>query len=453
MNTFRVLKTAVTDVAATTTQPGATTAARTGVLNLSKGFTVQTPNFLAPTSRGVVPHISPDNFERNTGVEGVFVALEDFIEKAPQRIPPLYTYPSTLRSFISLPSSAFLLLSARRSPNITCPKANSDANLSILTSVGFRDLPIKDYVSAVIRLEPDIVLGIADIANTVSPGKNRVQKMVNRTVKWLDELLGSVYAGGSSSGGGDNNSTDEKDTVKKLPAVFAPILPLEKERQRFYLSHLVENVEKLSGLVFTTNESVDVVPEELAGLPKLQSDVVGGPHQVLEMVERGVDLFNVGFVGTMTDAGIALHFSFSADEVMDNGGKDKLDLATDMWDVKFATDLSPLEEGCDCYTCKTHHKAYIRHCLEAKEMTAWVLLQIHNLKVVERFFGGVRRSIEEGWWEKGRSGFEVKYTREMPVGTGLGPRLRGYQYKSVGGEGKLNEPAYRSLDSGDEDGL
>ncbi|KAK6514024.1 hypothetical protein TWF506_008451 [Arthrobotrys conoides] len=448
MNTFRVLKTAVTDVAATSTaQPGATTAARTGVLNLSKGFTVQTPNFLAPTSRGVVPHLSPDNLERNTGVEGVFVALEDFIEKSPQRIPPLYTYPSTLRSFISLPASTFLLLSPRRSPNITCPKANSDINLSILTSVGFRDLPIKDYVSAVIRLEPDIVLGVSDIANTVSPGKNRVQKMANRTEKWLDELLGKVYAGGE-------DSTDGKgDTPKKLPAVFAPILPLEKERQRFYLNHLVENIEKLSGLVFTTIESVDVVPEELAGLPKLQSDVVGGPHQVLEMVGRGVDLFNVGFVGIMTDAGIALHFKFSADDEVVKTDGDKLELATDMWDARFATDVSPLEDGCDCYTCKTHHRAYIRHCLEAKEMTAWVLLQIHNLKVVERFFGNVRRSIEEGWWERGRSGFEVKYKRDMPVGTGLGPRLRGYQYKSVGGEGKLNEPAYRSLDSGDEDGL
>ncbi|KAK6339378.1 hypothetical protein TWF718_008797 [Orbilia javanica] len=445
MNTFRVLKTAVTDVAATTAQPGATTA-RTGVLNLSKGFTLQTPNFLAPTSRGVVPHLSPDNLEKNTGVEGVFVALEDFIEKAPQRVPPLYTYPSTLRSFISLPTSTFLLLSPRRSPSITCPKANSDANLSILTSVGFRDLPIKDYVSAVIRLEPDIVLGITDIANTVSPGKNRVQKMVNRTEKWLDELLGRVYAG-------DNAITDEKNGGK-LPAVFAPILPLEKERQRLYLTYLVENVEKLSGLVFTAAESVDVIPQELEGLPKLQSDVTGGPHQVLEMIGRGIDLFNVGFVGTMTDAGIALHFTFSNDEAEGTeDGKEMLELATDMWDAKFATDLSPLEEGCECYTCKTHHKAYIRHCLEAKEMTAWVLLQIHNLKVVERFFGSVRRSIEEGWWEKGRSGFEAKYKKDMPVGTGLGPRLRGYQYKSVGGEGRLNEPAYRSLDSGDEGGL
>ncbi|KAK6523826.1 hypothetical protein TWF281_001794 [Arthrobotrys megalospora] len=441
MNTFRVLKTAVTDVAATTTQPGAT-AARTGVLNLSKGFTLQTPNFLAPTSRGVVPHLSPDNLEKNTGVEGVYVALEDFIEKAPQRVPPLYTYPSTLRSFISLPKSTFLVLSPRRSPAITCPKANSDANLSILTSVGFRDLPIKDYVSAIVRLEPDIVLGIADIANTVSPGKNRVQKMAMRTEKWLDELLGRVYECE------DGSKDGEKKTV---PAVFAPILPLEKERQRFYLSHLVENVEKLSGLVFTSADFVDVVPEELGGLPKLQSDVMGGPHQVLEMVGRGSDLFNVGFVGATTDAGIALHFTFSADEVGD--GEEKLELATDMWDAKFATDLSPLDEGCECYTCKVHHKAYIRHCLEAKEMTAWVLLQIHNLKVVERFFGGIRKSIEEGWWEKGRSGFEKKYKSEMPVGTGLGPRLRGYQYKSVGGDKKLNEPAYRSLDSGDEDEL
>ncbi|EPS37689.1 hypothetical protein H072_8577 [Dactylellina haptotyla CBS 200.50] len=476
MNTFRVLKTAVTDVATGSAQsPGA----RIGVLQLSKGFTLNTPNYLAPTSRGAVPHLSPDNLEKHTRVVGVYVALEDFIEKAPQRTPPLYTYPSTLREFISLPADTFLLLAPRRSPAISCPKPNSDANLSILTSVGFRDLPIKDYVSAVVKLQPDIVLGIADVPNTDKPvGKNRVRKVAERTEKWLDELLGridtaslsfnsSIFSsfdttaaeGGEGKGGevvveGGETKKQKKEGYK--PAVFAAVLPVDKEKQRIYINYLADNVEKLAGVVFTSPESagemIGELPEELEGLARLQADVSQGPHEVLEMVDLGIDIFNLSFAGLATDAGIALHFTFGTPEGEKDGEEggvllDQLDLATDMWDEKFATDLGPLEDGCMCYACTKHHKAFVRHCLSAKEMTAWVLLQIHNMWVVEKFFADVRKSIELGTWEAEKERFRRRYKRDLPDRTGLGPRLRGYQYKSAGGDKKLNESAYRSLDA------
>ncbi|KAF3935311.1 hypothetical protein ABW19_dt0206833 [Dactylella cylindrospora] len=405
MNTFRIIKTAVTDVA--TTQPGA----RIGVLQLSKGFTLQTPNFLTPTSRGVVPHLSPDNLEKNTGVIGVYVALEDFIEKAPQRVPPLYKYTGPIRDFISLPSANFIILSPRRSPSIATPKPNSDANFSIYTSVGFRELPIKDYVASVVKLHPDIVISPCDIPNVENPGKNRVRKMGDRTERWLDELLGRVFGG-----------TDAEERHK--PAVFASILPLEKERQRLYLEYLIDHVERISGLVLPENEYTIELPEELQGLPKLTPDISSGPHEILDHVDAGIDMFNVNFPILAADAGIVLHFRFGGADPSDTGGVplEQLDLGTDMWNEKFATDLSPLEEGCDCYACKKHHKAYIQHCLAAKEMTAWVLLQIHNLKVVERFFGAVRRSIEEGKWEADKEEFRRRYKRELPEKTGAGPR-------------------------------
>ncbi|KAK6347125.1 hypothetical protein TWF696_007204 [Orbilia brochopaga] len=434
MNTFRVLKAAVTDVA--TTQSGA----RIGVLQLSKGFTLHTPNFIAPTSRGVVPHLSPDNLDRNTGVVGVYVALEDFIEKAPQRVPPLYTWPGTLRDFISLPADNFLILAPRRSPAIVCPKPNSDANISILTSVGFRDLPVKDYVSAAVKLRPDIVISVADIPNMEKPGKTRVPKIPVRTERWLDELIGRTNAGTSSKEAGTDAAAEHR------PAVFAPALSLEHVKQRLYIDYLVDNVDKLCGLVFTEADHLLDLPDELQQLAKYHTDVTSGPHEILELIDRGVDMFNANFTGLATDAGIALHFTFG--DGSNEGGVplEPTDLATDMWNEKFATDLSPLEDGCVCYACRKHHKAYIQHCLAAKEMTAWVLLQIHNLNVMDRFFEAVRKSIDQGRWETDKETFAQRYKRELPEKTGKGPRLRGYQYKSAGGDKKLNDPAYRSLD-------
>lgn len=53
------------------------TAARLGRLALPGRRTVETPHYLANTSRGVVPHITQDTFVRDTDINGVYVALED----------------------------------------------------------------------------------------------------------------------------------------------------------------------------------------------------------------------------------------------------------------------------------------------------------------------------------------------------------------------------------------
>lgn len=52
-------------------------AARIGRLALPKCQPVDTPNFLALASRGVVPHITPDNIDKHTQLAGAYMALED----------------------------------------------------------------------------------------------------------------------------------------------------------------------------------------------------------------------------------------------------------------------------------------------------------------------------------------------------------------------------------------
>lgn len=51
--------------------------ARLGRLALSESRTVETPNFFAITSRGVVPHVTPDNLSKHVPVAGTYIALED----------------------------------------------------------------------------------------------------------------------------------------------------------------------------------------------------------------------------------------------------------------------------------------------------------------------------------------------------------------------------------------
>lgn len=49
---------------------------------------IDTPHYLANTSRGVVPHITQDTFRRDTSIDGVYVALEDCMSRYPRYPPP-----------------------------------------------------------------------------------------------------------------------------------------------------------------------------------------------------------------------------------------------------------------------------------------------------------------------------------------------------------------------------
>lgn len=61
-----------------------TLAPRLGRLSLPKRNSIATPGFIGHTSRGVIPHISQDNFSKNLKLNGVYVALEDCEHASPE---------------------------------------------------------------------------------------------------------------------------------------------------------------------------------------------------------------------------------------------------------------------------------------------------------------------------------------------------------------------------------
>lgn len=66
---FRLLAPAVKE---TVSQPGA----RLGRLLLNN-VSIDTPSFIAPASRGTIPHLSQDNLQDHTNIKGIYIALED----------------------------------------------------------------------------------------------------------------------------------------------------------------------------------------------------------------------------------------------------------------------------------------------------------------------------------------------------------------------------------------
>ena len=272
-------------------------------------------------------------------------------------------------------------------------------------------LGCEDYVEAVQKLRPDIVIGMGDVLFGHKPGIKRMDRMGDRTLAWVNDLVKGM---------------EDKDQGTPNTVLFAPILPIDKDWQKWYFDTLTDELrEKISGLVLYET-SIEAVPEKLQHLPRLYIGELSGPHRLLDAIAAGIDLFTIPFTNEATDAGIALAFSFAAPLPADNASSQErqipLPLGLDLWSTYYATNQSPLGNGCTCYACSSHHKAYVQHLLNAKEMLGWVLLQVHNHHTMDVFFAEVRRSIAEGTFERHSKAFQKTYQHELPAKTGQGPR-------------------------------
>ena len=106
---------------------------------------------------------------------------------------------------------------------------------------------------------------------------------------------------------------------------------------------------------------------------------VGDPVDILEGIERGIDIFDC-----VLPTRIARH-----GQAFTRHGK------INFHNLKFKEDLSPIDEECDCYSCKHYSKAYIRHLISVDEMLGGTLLSIHNIRFLIKLTEEIRKAIKE----------------------------------------------------------
>jgi queuine tRNA-ribosyltransferase subunit QTRTD1 len=368
----------------------------------------------------------------------VVADLELDIEKYPEKTPPVFQIeqPDPLRRFIALPKDTLLVMGARRQPPILSPVANTNSEVGLLTSYGFRQLSSEYYAAAVRKLQPDIVVGLADIPfGQETVGIKRKDKMSDRTEVWTRDIIAK---------------RNGIDLGEPRYSIFAPILPISQDLQSWYLEHLLDDmVDDISGVAIYDAYLLDDLPEALHKLPRLSFHIPAGPHELLRQISLGMDLFTIPFITDATDAGIVLDFTFPAPQKTDSTTSSaRQSFGVDMWLASHAEDATPLTSVCDCYACTKHHTAYVHHLLMAKEMLGWVLIQMHNHAILEAFFTGVRTSIENGTFEQDIIAFSAYYEPNLPEKTGQGPRVRGYQHSGSEHKhmAKKNPKAFRNFE-------
>jgi len=107
---------------------------------------------------------------------------------------------------------------------------------------------------------------------------------------------------------------------------------------------------------------------------------IGDPQGVLEVIERGIDMFDCVLPTRLGRTGSALTWSGRLN--LKNAG--------------FSRDPAPLQEGCACPACARFSRAYIRHLVNQQELLGHRLLSLHNLRFLLDLTAGARAAIERG---------------------------------------------------------
>ena len=120
---------------------------------------------------------------------------------------------------------------------------------------------------------------------------------------------------------------------------------------------------------------------------------VGSPEDLVEGVARGIDMFDCAL----------------PTRVARNGSLFTPEGRVDVAKAQYAEQQGPLDDTCDCYTCRNYSAAYLRHLFRAKELLGLRLASIHNLRFVLALMERIRASILEDRFDAFRRDFLAVY--------------------------------------------
>ncbi len=121
---------------------------------------------------------------------------------------------------------------------------------------------------------------------------------------------------------------------------------------------------------------------------------VGDPIDILEGIERGIDMFDCVLPTRLARHGNAFT----------RAGKINLK------NQKYKEDFTTIDETCDCYTCTHYTKSYIKHLINCEESLGGTLLSIHNIRFLIKLTEEIRQAISENKFKEYKEEFIKKYT-------------------------------------------
>jgi len=352
--------------------------ARAGVLNTAHGQ-IDTPAFMPVATQGSVKAIAPDDLESM----GATILLSNTYHLMLRPGIQVVRKLGGLQAFMSWPG-----------PILTDSGGFQTFSLGRLNKVSEEGVTFRSHIdgseyflSPELSLEYQALLG-ADIAMVLDQcpayglEEAQVHQAMDRTHRWAlrckevhsqeDQALFAIVQGGVSPdlrlesaatlvsmnfdgyAVGGLSVGEPKATMYEMASLMGKTLPQDK-------------------------------PRYLMG--------VGSPEDLVECVGRGMDIFDCSLPTRVARNGA----------LFTPRGRVNVDSAP------FRKQSRPIDENCDCSTCLSFSVAYLHHLFKAKELLAYRLASIHNLRFIIRLMEEARRAIVEGTFVVFRERFLSEY--------------------------------------------
>src|SRR5215469_460756 len=233
------------------------------------------------------------------------------------------------------------------------------------------------------ELGADIILPL-DICSAYPCTPTDAREGMERTHRWAERALAA------------------KDHYRTEQALFGIVQGAFEPELRRYSAHVIGNMP-FAGIAvggLSVGEPKAVLWEMLRYVtPALPKDKprhllgVGSPEDFVTGVSLGMDMFDCAL-----PTRVARH-----------GGLFTRHGRVNITSARFRAERGPIEEECDCYTCRNYSAAYIHHLARAEEQLYYRLGSIHNLRYMLRLAGRMREAILAGAYPAFRDAFLARY--------------------------------------------
>ena len=234
------------------------------------------------------------------------------------------------------------------------------------------------------KLDSDIAMSF-DECPPASADYNYLKNSVERTLRWAKR--------GKDVFNNENQSLFgiiQGGPIEELRN-YSAIETVKMDFDGYSIGGVANDGESKEDMYKAIDYSVPFIPEDK---PRYLMGV-GEPLDILEGVERGIDMF---------DCVLPTRLARHGNAFTRNG---KINLKN----AKYKEDFTPIEDNCDCYTCKNYTKAYVKHLINCEESLGGTLLSIHNIRFLIKMTEEIRESIKENKFKEYKEEFINKYKK------------------------------------------
>jgi queuine tRNA-ribosyltransferase len=225
---------------------------------------------------------------------------------------------------------------------------------------------------SVARIQANLGSDIAmclDVCPPAGVARAELEEAVRRTTLWAERQLSQPKAPGQLRFGITQGASDPDLRRRSIEEITA--LPFDG-----YALGGLSVGESREVTLEATRWAAPLLPEDK---PRYFMGI-GDAEGILEVIERGIDMFDCVLPTRTARTGSALTW------------EGRLNLRN----ARFARDPKPLDEECGCPACVRFSRGYIRHLINQEELLGLRLLTLHNLHFVLEVTGRARTAIEAG---------------------------------------------------------